>query len=354
MFCVCSFSMLLLISTAIQFWTTDYLKKVLDIQETLIFVAFVVTCVTAPTLGIIMGGCIVEKYGGYESRSSLFICSVFGLGALITGVPIVIFNGILGFTIFLWLFLFFGSAIVPNLMGIIISSLPYELRGAGNSVALLFATTLGRLPSPTIYGLIFDVTRKSQPKMAYGLIVNLFSIISLVLVVIGTIFRERLFKQKMQEYEIKKAKTEQELKMNPNKSENENLKDNSEIKINCSDDITPSPKDSFKIVDEYEDKFKDPSRGRSKKALSKAKENEKSFKKNESEINIKINIETPKVEIKRPVDVIVNENVYSKKRVMSKPRKIDDPYNYFDVPPVSDNSNRPTKRPASNSKTKRL
>jgi hypothetical protein len=291
----------------------------------------------------------VEKYGGYESRKSLFICCIFGFGALVTGVPIIIFNGILGFSIFLWLFLFFGSAIVPNLMGIILSSLPYELRGAGNSVALLISTTLGRLPSPTLYGIIFDATKKTKPKMAYGLIVNIFSIIALFLVVIGAILRERLFKLKIKEYEISKAKVEQVLKINPNKSENENLRDNSEIK-NSSNNITAYPKDSFRIIDNDEIRFKESTRERNQKKLNKAKE--LTLRKEESERNIIKN--SGNVNIEKNVNKNVNQNIFATKRENPTTKKTADPFDYFKVTPMINNTNKITKRPASAGKNKKF
>jgi len=57
-------TVLFYIVTVIQFWISNYLKDVLHIEDKEIFISFVITCVTSPTLGIIIGGWIVQKAGG--------------------------------------------------------------------------------------------------------------------------------------------------------------------------------------------------------------------------------------------------------------------------------------------------
>ncbi len=238
--------MLLFISTAIQFWTSSYLINVVKIEQKVVFVAFVVSCITAPTLGILVGGYIVHKCGGYEGRKSLFICSIYGLFALLTGIPIVFCNDILSFAIFLWLFLFFGGSIVPNLMGIILSSLPHQMRAAGNSVTLFITTVLGFLPAPIVYGIIYDATKKTKaPKLAYGIIIN-YSVASLILIIIGTIIREREFRKKIQQKDTKQFSGDIEIKIKQNPSDNENLKENSEVKNESSDDCLNNKQRKFK------------------------------------------------------------------------------------------------------------
>ena len=107
---------MIFISTAITFWTSDYLLDVRKVDPTLVLIIFIVTCVTAPTLGIIFGGIFVQRFGGYTSKYSMFICFGFALGSSIVSIP-VHFAGFTIFAICLWLVLFFGGALIPNLMG---------------------------------------------------------------------------------------------------------------------------------------------------------------------------------------------------------------------------------------------
>ena len=119
-FCVLAVAVFNFISTAIQYWVSDHLSKVMKFEENEIFVSFVITCVTAPALGVISGGYIVQKLGGYEHKRSILICLLFSIIASINGIFIVIPDSIVGFSIVLWIYLFFGGAIIPNLIGKII------------------------------------------------------------------------------------------------------------------------------------------------------------------------------------------------------------------------------------------
>ncbi len=111
-----SVTTLLFISTAIVYWTSDYLEKVLLVPTHKILIVFIITCITAPSLGIVVGGCIVQKLGGYEAKHSITICFLFSLIAWILAIPIYWLE-FTGFAICLWLILFFGGSIIPNLMG---------------------------------------------------------------------------------------------------------------------------------------------------------------------------------------------------------------------------------------------
>ena len=112
-------SVLFFVVTALQFWISDYLRKVMFVPDNLIFASFVVTCVTAPTIGIVLGGWIVQKFGGYHGKHSLTF--VFGFACVSTIISLFItrLDKLEAFAPCLWLFFFFGGGLVPNLVGII-------------------------------------------------------------------------------------------------------------------------------------------------------------------------------------------------------------------------------------------
>jgi MFS family permease len=224
---------LLFIVTAIQYWISDYLKIVLKIEETVITIAFVVTCVTAPTLGIILGGIVVQKYGGYEKKVASLICVIFSVLAGCCSIAIPIFSDIVGFAIFLWLFFFFGGAIVPNIVGIYLSSLPVELRGAGNSVSNVLINGLGYLPAPYIYGAIFDNTVNTHPRMSLAITVN-YCWVGVILLIVSMILRFREFNKRIADGQIEMADGNKEGLYN-SKGGSDNEADAGEIKIQFSE-----------------------------------------------------------------------------------------------------------------------
>lgn len=116
-FCVLAVAVFNFISTAIQYWVSDHLSKVMKFEENEIFLSFVITCVSAPALGVISGGYFVQKFGGYEQKKSILICLFLSILASIDGIFIYIPDKILDFSIVLWIYLFFGGAIIPNLIG---------------------------------------------------------------------------------------------------------------------------------------------------------------------------------------------------------------------------------------------
>ena len=121
-------------------------------------------------MGIILGGAIVERCaGGYEGKHSLIYCFVFSGLAFICTIPVKYASGVYSFGIILWGVLFFGGAVIPNLQGVMISSLKKHLRASGNSISNIFQNLLGFLPAPFLYGLIYQHTKDSDPKLAMAL-----------------------------------------------------------------------------------------------------------------------------------------------------------------------------------------
>lgn len=180
---------LLFISTAVVFWATDYSYNVLNGEHDEVMATFVTVCVTAPTSGIILGGIFVQKVvGGYEAKHSILACFSFALIAGCCALPVKMIDSVLGFGVMLWFVLFFGGAVIPNLQGVMISSLKEDLRAAGNSISNILQNLIGFLPAPFCYGLIYNIHKDSDPKLAMALTLW-YSFVGVILVVFGMYFR---------------------------------------------------------------------------------------------------------------------------------------------------------------------
>jgi len=156
--CALTTTILLFISTILQFWMKDFLVKAMKFDQDAAVLTYILILVTAPVSGIILGGLIVQKMGGYEAKHSILICLGFCsvCGALSLIIPLIT-NHLL-FSASMWIFLFFGGSLVPNLIGITLHSLPNELKGSGNSLSISLQTILGFLPGPYLYGKIYENT----------------------------------------------------------------------------------------------------------------------------------------------------------------------------------------------------
>lgn len=121
MFGICS---LLFIITGIQFWITDYMTEVLLVSQTKVFVSFAIVCISAPTLGVLSGGYMIEKLGGYTDKRALDACFKISIIAACCGIPLPLLNNFPVFVLFMWLLLFFGGSIVPGLTGKLSVNIP--------------------------------------------------------------------------------------------------------------------------------------------------------------------------------------------------------------------------------------
>jgi hypothetical protein len=92
------------------------------------------------------------------------------------------------FSFLLTSILFFGGAIIPVIQGIMISSLKQDLRAAGNSISNIFQNLLGFLPAPFVYGIIYENTKNTQPKLAMIIILS-YSLIGVIFIGLTMIFR---------------------------------------------------------------------------------------------------------------------------------------------------------------------
>ncbi len=178
LFTMMSICCLLFIITGIQFWITDYMIEILKVDKSKVYVTFAIVCITAPTLGVIFGGYLIEKLGGYTDRRTLEACYKISIIAAVCGFPLPLINHYIIFVILMWLLLFFGGSIVPGLTGIMLSSIPSNYKETANSVTHFCYNLMGYLPAPFLYGLITKFTGGSESKfgLAFLMLVSILGV----------------------------------------------------------------------------------------------------------------------------------------------------------------------------------
>lgn len=159
---------LLFIITGIEFWITNYMHIILHQDVDKVYVTFAIVCISAPTLGVLIGGYLIEQLGGYTDTRALetcFKCSIIAGGC---GMPLPFVNHYWLFTVLMWLTLFFGGAIMPGLTGILLSSIPYDAKEESNSITHMCYNLIGYLPAPVLYGIVCNLTGGNESR--WGLI----------------------------------------------------------------------------------------------------------------------------------------------------------------------------------------
>lgn len=186
-------SSLLFVVTGIQFWITDYMQEVMLIPSSKVYAIYAVICITAPVLGVLLGGFFIQYLGGYTDKRALDACYKIAIVAGCCGIFLPVVDIVWLFVILMWFLLFFGGSITPGLTGIMLSSIPEKSKEIGNSVTQLCYNLLGYLPSPFLYGLVCKYT--GGTKSRYGLAVIL---IWAYLGVISLFFARRAQKEEIE------------------------------------------------------------------------------------------------------------------------------------------------------------
>lgn len=126
-------------------------------EEKQVYKFYVTTCLTAPLIGVAMGGFTFSQIGGYKSKQSFGLTAIMiCVGALIA-MPIPFLKTVNATFICVWLVFFCGSFVTPTLTGILLQMVKPEMRITAQAVATLSFNMIGYLPAPFIYGFVSDL-----------------------------------------------------------------------------------------------------------------------------------------------------------------------------------------------------
>ena len=112
-------SSLYFVITGIQFWISDYLRTVLGQEKDKVFMSFALISITGPTSGVVIGGTVLDRLGGYTGKDALDFCLVCGTLASLAALPVPFLNHFMTICVLLWLVMFFGGALMPAVIGMI-------------------------------------------------------------------------------------------------------------------------------------------------------------------------------------------------------------------------------------------
>ena len=122
----------------------------------MVFTSFAIVSITGPVLGVIVGGNVTACLGGYNNKTSLYLCMVIAFACICISAPIAFLDNFVVFVASLWFFLFFGGFVLPCMTGIMLNTVDKSLITTANSIANLSYNLIGFLPAPSVYGVIYD------------------------------------------------------------------------------------------------------------------------------------------------------------------------------------------------------
>ena len=161
--------------TGVQFWITDYATLAkeeggLGADAQTVVLVFSAASVTGPVIGVLFGGVLIDKQGGYKddphssdlpgtaAHRTLRMCGAFAILAMAASLPAAFSNDFNTVMVALWLVLLFGGAIVSPATGVCINAVPAPLRSFGSAIAMFLYNLLGYAAAPLIGGAVAEVS----------------------------------------------------------------------------------------------------------------------------------------------------------------------------------------------------
>lgn len=133
--------------TGTQFWITEYANakppEGLGVDPTVVLWSFAFTSVTAPVIGVFLGGWIIDQQGGYKDEvySTLRTCLYFAIGAVVSAVPATRSTNFNVVMVALWFILFFGGCIISPATGVCINAVHADLRSFSSAMSMFACVT---------------------------------------------------------------------------------------------------------------------------------------------------------------------------------------------------------------------
>jgi predicted MFS family arabinose efflux permease len=186
--------------SVIQYWGDKYMDKILKMETTPRFIAFGSLCLLGPIVGMVFGGIICSKLGGYGKKKSMVFIILLTLFSSIISSLIAISNPFF-FVGTAWSFLFFICATIPPESGIIISSLDNNLRGDGFALSNSILNLFGSFPASYVFSLLSDIfediiseeKKKNYEQYRYAWMVSMgYNFVGLLFIIIAGIFRFKI------------------------------------------------------------------------------------------------------------------------------------------------------------------
>jgi len=159
------------VGSGIQYWLTAYMIVILEADPVVVLIAFTVSCITAPIMGVMLGGFLADWVGGYKGRNTINairICVAFSIFGMIFAFPVGFVGSLYYILPLLWMLLFFGAAIIPTATGVVVNSVPREYQSASSSISQLAYNIFGYFLAPIASALVMDSYEDEREGMIWG------------------------------------------------------------------------------------------------------------------------------------------------------------------------------------------
>ena len=153
-------SVLYFVVAGMQVWITPFLSHP-PFSEPVATIVFIYGTIasSAPALGLVMGGLILDRYGGYKDvKATVDIAMVFGLVGVAAAFAVMFADNLPVAACLVWVVLFCGGVVVPACIGLGLGSVDKQLRPTASSASLLVLNLFGWFAGPLVSGAVASFT----------------------------------------------------------------------------------------------------------------------------------------------------------------------------------------------------
>ena len=118
---VLTISSLYFVVSGLQFWVTTYMTTVIGVPQSEVFTFYIIICISAPSIGVLLSIFLFNWIGGYNSRYAFALCLLFGLAAVLVSIPVPFATQCSTVYTLMWLIFFLGSIILAPLVGMMLN-----------------------------------------------------------------------------------------------------------------------------------------------------------------------------------------------------------------------------------------
>lgn len=168
---VCSNCVAFFVVFGLQFWGTLYMITILEEDSSTAMYTYVAITVTAPFFGVLIGGTISDKLGGYKGNqvlTALKLCLFFSLLATFLALSAGFVFTLASWATFVWLQIFFGACLIPPGSGVVVNSVRKELQTTASGVAQIVYNIMGYFLSPLFSAFIMERFVDKAEGMIWG------------------------------------------------------------------------------------------------------------------------------------------------------------------------------------------
>mmetsp|Transcript_45104 Transcript_45104/g.111844 ORF Transcript_45104/g.111844 Transcript_45104/m.111844 type:complete len:607 (+) Transcript_45104:76-1896(+) len=144
--------------SGIQYWVTILLTSYFRMDPGTVVMTFALVSATGPLLGVLAGGWLVDRVGGYSNHvRCLRVLANYTVVGVALAAAICVVESALVVVILIWLLLFVGGAVLAPATGVLLTAVPLRVRAFASAISMMAYNLLGYCLAPLLAGGVIEL-----------------------------------------------------------------------------------------------------------------------------------------------------------------------------------------------------